>query len=193
MCTSENTNAIKKIKTEIQANGFRYNIENTYNKTDDVNNLNTKWYNNTFHNFENKRNDALSCEHIPALVEERVKLAKDDIKNSFNLLGNIEQYIELDLSTIPEFIRKGYKDYFGVTQCTELIVKIDDYRHCLPTGSVKPLILINKNGNELIFAYKESNGKNVLKKAVRHDSSWIESVETKLGNPILEIHNDPVS
>lgn len=93
-------------------------------------------------------------------VETRLNAAWQDIKKTHNI--NEDQYIELDIEKLNQFLNGQLDGYTDKDLIDEMNKILGDNLFNAPEGSTKPKILLNKNGKEIIFTYKENDGKNTL-------------------------------
>lgn len=54
----------------------------------------------------------------------------------------------------------------------------------VPIGATYPMMLLKKNGEEIIFAYKEEDGTNSVTIATLIDNEWVRETQTKPGNKL---------
>lgn len=119
-------------------------------------------------------------------VENRLNDAWDDIKYTFNL--DDTNYTMLNFTTdLADFSQgnyPGFTDKKLINESSEVIYKL----YSNPAkGSTIPVILINSKMDNIILCYKEQDGTNVMKQAIKKDNQWEMTESRKSGKPILEI------
>ena len=57
-----------------------------------------------------------------------------------------------------------------------------------PNGSLEPLILINKDGDKVLFCYKLENGSNIIKKYSLENKKWTSVYKETKGELPLSIN-----
>lgn len=110
--------------------------------------------------------------HIKMQVDDNVNRALMDIIQTFEI--NQSQYIQIDLiKDLQEFsIGQGFiKDKKKVQSILQEVV--DPNLREVPINSMLPLILISKDGNEVIFGYKQADGNNVITVNKYQDNKWV--------------------
>lgn len=107
-------------------------------------------------------------------VETNVNRALMDIIQTFEI--NQSQYVQIDaIKGLPEFsIGQGFiKDKNKVQRILKEVISPN--LNELPIDSVIPLILISKDGNEVIFGYKQADGNNVITVNKYQDNKWVKA------------------
>ena len=110
--------------------------------------------------------------HIKMQVDDSVNQGRMDIIKTFEI--NQSQYVQIDaIKDLPEFsIGKGFiKDKKKVQSILQEVItpNLDE----VPINSMLPLILISKDGNEVIFGYKLADGNNVITVNKYQDDKWV--------------------
>lgn len=124
-------------------------------------------------------------------VETRLNSVWQDIKKTHNI--NEDQYIELDIEKLNQFLNGQLEGYTDKDLIYEMNKILGDNLFNAPVGSTRPKILINKNGKEIIFAYKENDGKNTLNVFRKTEKAEGKSSDDNLfENVILKSTGDPV-
>lgn len=128
-------------------------------------------------------------------VETRLNTVWQDIKKTHNI--NEDQYIELDIDKLNQFLNGQLDGFTDKDLIDEMNKILGENLFNAPVGSTKPKILLNKNGKEIVFAYKENDGKNTLnvfKKTEKNTlSSQGKSSDDKLfENDIQKSEGDPI-
>ena len=114
--------------------------------------------------------------HIKTQVDDNVNRGRMDIIKTFEI--DQSQYIQIDpIRDLPEFsISQGFiKDKKKVQSILQEV--IDPNLSEVPINSMLPLILISKDGNEVIFGYKQSDGNNVITVNKYQDNKWVRGNE----------------
>ena len=104
--------------------------------------------------------------------EANVNQALMDIIQTFEI--NQSQYIQIDaIKGLPEFsVGQGFiKDKKKVQSILSEVIGPNLEK--VPINSMIPLILISKDGNEVIFGYKQVDGNNVITINKYQDNKWI--------------------
>ena len=115
-------------------------------------------------------------------VNDRLNSAWSDIKKSFEI--DEKRYFQVDLSKRKEF-QEGQSVIQDKDQVESILNEvINPNMDEVPIGSIRPLILVSNDGNEVLFCYKEADGTNVLKKIIFRDGNWIKEVQRRKGEPI---------
>lgn len=123
--------------------------------------------------------------HRKDLVDQRVNDSWNDIKKTFGITDR-DKYFQLDISNFNSFQQgKGVIDAEQAKSIYKEIIA--PYLNELPVGSIRPLILINNDGKEVIFAYKEKDGSNIVKISTKTEGKWIKTVDKKQGEPVTSI------
>lgn len=107
-------------------------------------------------------------------VKTNVNRALMDIIQTFEI--DQSQYVQIDAITgLSEFsIGQGFiKDKNTVQRILKEVISPN--LNELPIGSVLPLILISKDGNEVIFGYKQADGNNVITVNKYQDNIWVKA------------------
>lgn len=117
-------------------------------------------------------------------INKKLEAAWSDIKTGFNI--NETQYFQVDLSKLHLF-GKG-QGFISDTNKTKSILKnvINPNLDNVPIGSIQPLILINFNGDEVLFCYKEADGTNVLRKSKLNNEDWVTEEIKQKGAALLD-------
>lgn len=131
-------------------------------------------------------------------VDARLSTVWQDIKKTHNI--NEDDYIELDINKLNLFISGKLEGFMDKDLVDEMNKILREKYFKLPIGSTKPKILLNKNAEEIVLAYKESDGTNTIssfKKAGKNtissdsnksaDSSYENVVEKSEGEPIPDL------
>ena len=117
--------------------------------------------------------------HIKTQVDDNVNRGRMDIIKTFEI--DQSQYIQIDpIRDLPEFsISQGFiKDKKKVQSILQEV--IDPNLSEVPINSMLPLILISKDGNEVIFGYKQSDGNNVITVNKFKDNKWVKGNKNTL-------------
>lgn len=109
---------------------------------------------------------------IKMQVDDNVNRGRMDIIKIFEI--NQSQYIQINpIQDLPKFsIGKGFiKDKKKVQSILQEVINpnLDE----VPINSMLPLILISKDGNEVIFGYKLADGNNVITVNKYQDDKWV--------------------
>jgi len=131
-------------------------------------------------------------------VEARSYTIWQDIKKTHKI--DEVQYIELDVPKLNQFLSgklEGYTDKDLIEQMNKILA---NNLMNIQVGSTEPKILLNKNSKEIVFAYKESDGKNTLSifrkteknstlasKDAASDNLFEKIVDKNEGDPIPEL------
>lgn len=131
-------------------------------------------------------------------VETRLSAVWQDIKKTHNI--NEDDYIELDINKLNLFISGKLEGFADKELVAEMNKILREKYFKLPIGSTKPKILLNKNAEEIVLAYKESDGTNTIcsfKKVEKNtitsdsnksaDNSFENVVEKSEGEPIPDL------
>jgi hypothetical protein len=138
--------------------------------------------------------EAKNLERRPLTRDEKINVAKmtkkladayDDIEQSFRLDRVMEQYVQLGLNEQVLFADGKMKEFPDRNLCQEIVQILDKKHSKLPIGSVKPLILIKKDGTEIIFAYKKGDI-NFIDITSKQDKEWVSRTDSKQGKPELD-------
>lgn len=101
-------------------------------------------------------------------VDARLSAVWQDIKKTHNI--NEDDYIELDINKLNLFISGKLEGFTDIELVDEMNKILKEKYFKLPIGSTKPKILLNKNAEEIVLAYKESNGTNTLSSFKKADN-----------------------
>lgn len=103
-------------------------------------------------------------------VVERTAKVWNELKQEYNV--DEIKYFQLEISKLSEFQQgEGYLEDKELTR--RLVAEVIQPNISeLPVGAVRPLILIAKDGNEVLFLYKEADGTDVLKRSTFMNSKW---------------------
>jgi hypothetical protein len=113
-----------------------------------------------------QKNPTLTNEQKKAKEEKKQKVdevlaeATSDIISTFKIDKN--SYIKVELSEMPNFSKGKFQDFTDISFCQKATKIINSEIHSSPIGSLEPAILLNRK--ELIFAYKDKDGMNFMKK-----------------------------
>lgn len=117
-------------------------------------------------------------------VETRLNTVWQDIKKTHNI--NEDDYIELDIGKLNRFLSGKLEGYTDKDLIDEMNKILAENLFNAPVGSTKPKILLNKAGNEIVFAYKESDGKNTLNVFRKTEKNVLTPEEKSLNDVIFE-------
>lgn len=118
-------------------------------------------------------------------VEDRLNTVWQDIKKTHKI--DESQYVILDTTDKFNMFLAGEME--GFTD-KDLIAQMDKIFQKglveIPIGSTKPTILIKKNGQEIVFANKDNEGKNILQVFSKKDKTaeFSKEVLSNQGAPI---------
>ena len=105
-------------------------------------------------------------------VDAKINRASMDIVQTFEI--NQSEYVQIDpVGGLSEFsMGQGFiKDKKKVQSILKEVISPNFNE--LPIGSVMPLILINKDGNEIILGYKQTDGTNVITVNKYQNDKWV--------------------
>ena len=83
-----------------------------------------------------------------------------DVKNTHGL--NESDYLKINSENINPFLNGTLKGFNNKDLVEQINLIFRDSLVKAPIGSTEPTILVNKNCKEIVFAYKESDGKNTM-------------------------------
>lgn len=119
-------------------------------------------------------------------VDQKLADAWEDIKNTNNF--DLASYGLLSFSDIangdmtkksPAFSNKNFNnDFYGFLREVQSKMK---------KGDLEPKILIKKDNSEVIFAYKDSDGNNIVRTFERKNGKIDRSERKVKGKPVLDI------
>lgn len=119
---------------------------------------------------------------ILADMNKELEIVKEDIKKTHELSG--QDYLEIDLNNIASFTQgkvTGFSDIeFTQTASTIIFKAIENS----PIGSLKPIILVKKDKTEILVAYKDKDGNNVLEKSKKFEDGWKSEKSSKIGSKV---------
>ena len=134
----------------------------------------------------------LSKDEQKAFENKKVKIDKlyadteSDIVQSFDI--NRSLYTKIILKDFHKFSVGKISGFSDTLFCREILMLAQGELNNIPKGAVQPFILVNNNKMEFIFAYKDKDGNNIVKKYIKsnNNSSWVkESDISKKGKKIF--------
>ncbi|NJD01388.1 MAG: hypothetical protein FIA99_02030 [Ruminiclostridium sp.] len=103
---------------------------------------------------------------------ENLEAVWQDIKQTYSI-DEQEYYRVRTDSELKQFLNgklKGYTDKDIINQYDK-IVNVD-HRLKLPEGATEPILLLRNDCREIVFAYKEKDGRNILRIFKRNGDTW---------------------
>ena len=117
-------------------------------------------------------------------IDRMLNDAWNDIVQTHKLEIDYNEYLNLTMSwTRIEFINNHKDKEFIIS----LIHLFEQLYKTVPSGSTQPFILLSKDYNEIIFAFKQPDGHNSLAKAILADGEWNFTTDETQGKPKLNL------
>lgn len=142
----------------------------------------------------------LSQEEINAFInseegkknQERTNKKLDDawkdIKNVFAI--EEDKYIKLSLKDIySKSLENKYDIFKDSTFLQAFYTEYQELQKDRQLGSLMPTVLVSLEKDEILLAYKDKDGSNVLKRSVLTDGKWEHESSKKAGKAILEFND----
>lgn len=110
---------------------------------------------------------------------------KQDIKKTHQI--NTKDYVEIDLNDLSSFTQgtlTGFNDKeFTQTASTVIFKAMNDS----PVGSLKPIVLVKNDKKEILVAYKDNDGNNILEKSQKLENGWKTEKSSKNGSLVPSV------
>jgi hypothetical protein len=123
--------------------------------------------------------------------ESKLKAIREDVWQDIKATHDIneDEYLVLEYSQFNVFFKgelEGFSDKEFLKQVQPII---NSYYFNLTSGSTRPFVLIKKDSSEVAVAYKDKEGSNLLFKAKKDGSDWVETKEVKKGKTKLSVND----
>lgn len=95
-------------------------------------------------------------------VENFLDVVNKDLVNSYEVLQDTENYIIMDNDTINKLLSGDLEGFNDNKKNTSIVKEIANIQAGAPMKSTYPIIMLKKDGEEIIVAYKSKEGINTL-------------------------------
>jgi hypothetical protein len=127
-------------------------------------------------------NDSDTGIHRPKDVQDMLDRAWQDIKTTFNI--DESQYVKFDIGDFEPLSKGEYAGFKNGEQLQSILQASWDLIHNQPKGSTIPVILLKRDASEAVVCFKESDGTNVYRQAIKKEDKWDISEKKAPGKPI---------
>lgn len=125
------------------------------------------------------------------IVLEKVKKMMDKYYEEIKIVNGIDdsKYIKLEFSDLNSLFSGEYADISDSQYLSSLQPVLERIMSDLPLGSTEPFLLFKKDKSEVLVAFKDKDGNNIIKKALFNGKSWSESEIKTKGSQQLKIND----
>lgn len=108
------------------------------------------------------KNEQKAFKNKKAKIDKLYADTESDIVQSFDI--NRSLYTKIILKDFHNFSVGKISGFSDTSFCREILMLAQGELNNIPKGAIQPFILVNNSKKEFIFAYKDKDGNNIVKK-----------------------------
>ena len=116
-------------------------------------------------------------------IDKMLEAAWNDIKSEYEI--DEQQYTIFNMDNLSTLLTGEVEKFSDKDYLDKIRPMIEQYVFNAPKYSTSPVILVKNDKSEIIVAYKDNDGNNILKKANKVNDEWVKTEEIKKGDPKL--------